>query len=84
MHEDPVLSKHVDTMVSSGTSGVYADSSLYIFFILNEMLAKYNVSGNEFEFMNTNCPHTSTTASISLISMPWLVIIILYSYYCCG
>jgi hypothetical protein len=49
MHEDPVLSKHVDTMVSSGTSGVYADSSLYIFFILNEMLAKYHISGNEFD-----------------------------------
>lgn len=49
MHKDPILSKHVDTMVSSGTSGVYADSSLYIFFILNEMLARYYVSGNEFD-----------------------------------
>src|ERR687895_515197 len=61
----------------------------YIFFICE-------IPRPTAEFMNTNCPHTSTTVSLSLLSMPWLVVIIIievmslisikifdfYSYYC--
>jgi Apea-like HEPN len=49
MHEDPVLSKYIDTFVSSGMSGGLMDTSNYIFFIVNELIIKYYLSGTVFD-----------------------------------
>jgi hypothetical protein len=49
MKGDPLLSKHVGTLVSSGMSGARMDSSMYIFYILDESIGKFYLSGNKFD-----------------------------------
>jgi hypothetical protein len=45
MHEDIVLSKHVDTLISNGMSGARIESSMYLFFILDKLIVSYFLSG---------------------------------------
>jgi hypothetical protein len=49
MHEDPILSRYIDTFVSSGMSGGLMDTSKYIFFIVNELIIKYCLSDDKFD-----------------------------------
>ena len=51
MHEDPVISKHFDTLVGNSTIGAHMETWNYVFHILNKLLIEYYIHGNEFDEM---------------------------------
>jgi hypothetical protein len=49
IHEDTVLSKHIDTLISGGMSGARMESYMYLFFIVDKLIVNYFLTGNKFD-----------------------------------
>jgi hypothetical protein len=49
MHQDPVVSKHLDTLVGSTVSSTHMEAWDYIAHILRRLLTKYFIYGNDFD-----------------------------------